>query len=78
MSILATSLLPLSVGLLAATGLRAQFAEGFDSQATADVTVLSQPDSIVTFVDYSNMTVGSQSACRCNADHVLGALPPVV
>tara|TARA_R110002072_G_scaffold177524_3_gene333498 strand:+ start:9737 stop:10969 length:1233 start_codon:yes stop_codon:yes gene_type:complete len=59
MSILATRLLPLSVGLLAATGLRAQFAEGFDSQATADVTVLSQPDSIVTFVDYSNMTVGT-------------------
>jgi len=56
---LATRLLPLSVGLLAATGLRAQFAEGFDSQATADVTVLTQPGNIVTFVDYSNMTVGS-------------------
>ncbi|MFT4513917.1 MAG: hypothetical protein ACI89X_002592 [Planctomycetota bacterium] len=59
MSRLATRLLPLSVGLLAATGLRAQFSEGFDNQATADITVLSQPDSIVTFVDYSNMTVGS-------------------
>lgn len=56
---LTTRLLPLSVGLLAATGLRAQFAEGFDSQATADVTVLSQPDSFVTYVDYSNMTVGA-------------------
>ena len=58
---LTNRLLPLSIGLLAATGLRAQFSEGFDSQATADVTVLTQPDNIVTFVDYSNMTVGSST-----------------
>ena len=56
---LASRLLPLSIGLLAASGLRAQFAEGFDSQATADVTVLTQPDNLVSYVDYSNMTVGS-------------------
>ncbi|MCK5943149.1 MAG: hypothetical protein KAI24_14310 [Planctomycetes bacterium] len=43
---------------MAATGLRAQFAEAFDSQATADVTIVQQPDTFVTFVDYSNMTVG--------------------
>ena len=58
---LANPLLPLTVGLLAVSGVRAQFAETFDSQATADVTVISQPDCIVSYVDYTNMTVGSQT-----------------
>lgn len=45
--------------LIAAGALRAQYTEGFDSQATADVTILAEPDTSVAFVDYSNMTVGS-------------------
>ncbi len=45
--------------LIAAGALRAQYAEGFDSQATADVTIQAEPDTRVLFVDYSNMTVGA-------------------
>jgi hypothetical protein len=55
----ATRLLTVAVAAIAATGLRAQFAEGFDSQATANVTEVAQPDTTVTYVDYSNMTVGA-------------------
>ncbi|MFO1078225.1 MAG: hypothetical protein U1E73_10945 [Planctomycetota bacterium] len=47
--------------MLAPTALRAQFLEGFDSQASANVTVLSEPDTAVMFVDYSNMTIGTTS-----------------
>jgi hypothetical protein len=48
------------VSALIATGaLRAQYAEGFDSQASANVTILAEPDTAVTFVDYSNMTFGT-------------------
>ncbi|MFT4840728.1 MAG: hypothetical protein ACI8UD_003429 [Planctomycetota bacterium] len=72
----ATRLLTLSVGLVAATGLRAQFAEPFDSQALADVTLLSQPDTIVTFVDYSNMTIGAASFALPEAPRpIAGSLP---
>ena len=59
MPVVPSHLLVLSTALLAATGLRAQFAEPFDSQATADVTILQQPDCAVQFVDYSNMTIGA-------------------
>ncbi|MCB9877305.1 MAG: hypothetical protein H6835_06855 [Planctomycetes bacterium] len=55
----ATRLLTVALGALAATGLRAQFAEPFDSQTSADVTILQETDTTVDFVDYSNMTVGS-------------------
>lgn len=54
-----TRLLSISVGLLAATGLRAQFTEGFDNQASANVTIVQEPDVTLQFVDYSNMTVGA-------------------
>jgi len=54
----ATRLLSLTVGVLAASGLRAQFAESFDTQASADVTVVAESGSTVQFVDYSNLTVG--------------------
>jgi len=47
--------------LIAAGALRAQYAEGFDSQALADITVLAEPDTNVLFVDYSNMTIGATS-----------------
>ncbi len=50
--------LSLPACLLATATLPAQFAEGFDSSA-ADVTILAQPDTAVTFVDYSNMTIGA-------------------
>lgn len=76
MSQLTSRLLPLSIGLLAATGLRAQFANGFDSQASADVTVLSQPDSVVTFVDYSNMTVGSTPFSLPEAPRMIAGSAP--
>jgi len=49
------------VGLLAASGIRAQFSESFDSQATADITEVSQPDTTVSFVDYGTLTVGSST-----------------
>jgi|JRYL01.1.fsa_nt_gb hypothetical protein len=48
-----------AAALAAAPMVRAQYAEGFDSQATADVTIFAEPDTAVTFVDYSNMTIGS-------------------
>lgn len=58
----ASRLLLTSITALIATGaLRAQFAEGFDSQATANVTIQAEPDTNVMFVDYSNMTVGAAS-----------------
>lgn len=55
----ATRVLPLTFCVLAATGLRAQFAEPFDSQASANVTIVQESDTFVTFVDYSNMVVGA-------------------
>lgn len=55
-----TRILTVAVSVIAAAGLQAQgFAEGFDSQATADITEVTQPDTTVTYVDYSNMTVGA-------------------
>ena len=45
--------------LIAAGALRAQYAEGFDSQAAANVTILAEPDTAVAFVNYSNMTIGA-------------------
>lgn len=45
--------------LIAAGAARAQYAEGFDSQATADVTIQAEPDTTVLFVDYGNMTIGT-------------------
>lgn len=50
-----------AAALLASGALRAQFAEGFDSQATADVTIQTEPDTAFMFVDYSNMTIGATS-----------------
>ncbi len=56
---LATRLILASTATLIAAGAaRAQYAEGFDSQAAANVTVLAEPDTTVMFVDYSNMTIG--------------------
>ncbi|MBM4060183.1 MAG: hypothetical protein FJ265_03665 [Planctomycetes bacterium] len=52
-------LLAAPAALLATATLQAQFAEGFDSQATADVTIQAEPDTAVLFVDYSNMTIGT-------------------
>ncbi len=69
-------ILPLTVGLMAATGARAQFAEGFDSQATADVTVISQPDCAVTYVDYTNMTIGSQTFSLPEAPRPISGTAP--
>ncbi|MCA8977755.1 MAG: hypothetical protein KDC98_23725 [Planctomycetes bacterium] len=45
--------------MIASGALRAQYAEGFDSQATADVTITAEPDTNYMFVDYGNMTIGS-------------------
>jgi len=59
MTNLASRFVPLAVGLVAAGGLRAQFAEPFDSQASADVTIVQQPDTVVTFLDYSSFTIGA-------------------
>lgn len=59
MNKLASRFVPLAVGLVATAGLRAQFTETFDSQATADVLIVQEPDTTVTFVDYSSFTVGS-------------------
>jgi len=57
---LATRLLLASTAtLIAASAARAQYAEGFDSQAAANVTVQAEPDTAVMFVDYSNMTIGA-------------------
>lgn len=50
-----------AVVVLVAPSLRAQFAEPFDSQATADITEVSDLDTTVTYVDYSNMTVGAST-----------------
>ncbi|MBP8302303.1 MAG: hypothetical protein KA020_18205 [Planctomycetes bacterium] len=58
----ASRLILASITTLIATGaLRAQYAEGFDSQASANVTIQADPDSTVMFVDYANMTVGAAS-----------------
>lgn len=54
--LLATTATLVAAGALSAQG---NFAEGFDSQATANVTVQTDPDTAVTFVDYSNMTIGA-------------------
>ena len=63
-------------GALAVSGARAQFAEGFDLQVIADVTIQNEPDTIVTFVDYSNMTVGSTNFSIPEAPRpVAGSLP---
>ncbi|MCA8949299.1 MAG: hypothetical protein KDE27_07340 [Planctomycetes bacterium] len=57
-----TRLLLASTATLLATGVaRAQYAEGFDSQASADVTIQAEPDTNVMFVDYSNMTIGGST-----------------
>lgn len=63
-------------GALAVSGARAQFAEGFDLQVIADVTIQNEPDTIVTFVDYSNMTVGATSFSIPEAPRPIpGSLP---
>lgn len=57
-------LLLASTATLIATGAataQANYAEGFDSQAGADVQIWNETDTIVTFVDYGNMTVGATS-----------------
>ncbi|MFN3244014.1 MAG: hypothetical protein ACE37K_21085 [Planctomycetota bacterium] len=59
MTKLASRFVPLAIGLAATAGLRAQYAEPFDSQASADVTIVAQPDNVVSFIDYSSFTVGS-------------------
>ncbi|MFK7740520.1 MAG: hypothetical protein AB8H80_09355 [Planctomycetota bacterium] len=68
--------LSVSLGLLSAAGLRAQYAEPFDAQATADITILQQPDNVVSFVDYSNMTIGAASFSLPEAPRqIAGSLP---
>lgn len=69
-------LLSFAATLSAPSALRAQFAEDFDSQATAFVTIQSQPDTTVTFVDYSNMTVGSTSFSLPEAPRPIGGSAP--
>lgn len=56
-----TRLVLVTTSLFACGALRAQFAEGFDSQATANVTIQAEPDTNVLFVDYSNLTIGTAS-----------------
>ncbi|MCR9245823.1 MAG: hypothetical protein NXI31_12395 [bacterium] len=55
------SLLLASTATLIASGVaRAQFADGLDN-SSADVLVIAETDSSAQFVDYSNMTLGSQT-----------------
>lgn len=69
-------ILPVVIGVVAATGLRAQFSETFDSQATADVSIVAESDTSVTFVDYSNMTVGATNWSIPEAPRRIGGSAP--
>ena len=69
-------ILPVVIGVVAASGLRAQFSEAFDSQAAADVSVVAESDTSVTYVDYSNMTVGATNWSIPEAPRRIGGSAP--
>jgi len=73
---IAPLLLASTATLLASGALRAQFAEGFDSQATADVTIQVENDSTFMFVDYSNMTIGAASFSVAEAPRKIPGTAP--